>query len=402
MLSLFLLTLVYDKINIRQKIPLLVMFSVFLILSHYSIGYYLIILSASSIIFIPIILWYEKSKLKSIYSNNNFYFPNIYFLTLIIAVIITWFWYIGSGTVNEGISILSQRIIAEGKDILGPNVIKSPYINSAFGLGFFESPISNQIFRIFQYLVQILISIGLLYAVLKPKYINFNYLLFSISSLIFLLLAITVPWISIYINIQRIFFLSLIILSPFAIIGGIFTYQILLKIFKYLKSYINITIFNSYFNPKDKQINALILIFFILCGYFLFNVGFIFAIQNGSQKDITTMRIPVSASLSYGNINTAYYSSEEYIGAQRIAMFSNPNDLIYSDPFFSTDLISTWHPNVSPFPLNISMIPENSFLFLRDWDIKSNSIYVRDLESKVVNCSYMNIGRDYMNLWKNE
>lgn len=385
---IILLILDHDLLPV-QKTILAISFSFSLIVSHYAMSYIcLIIFFATYLLFAFFRLLVNRGTLDKI--KNRFSFIDIAtykmwakthnlniftlsFICLFIVIAISWSLYIAKGSGFVSVSVLGKNIFENISNFLDP-ATKSPLIESALGGGFLSAPLLNKIYRIVQYSTQLLIVVGFVGVLIQPARFSKEYVLLSLTNMIFLVASILVPFLSIWMNMSRIYFVLLVVLSPFCIIG----WGIIWNVFARIKG----KLFSALDSPKiiydwkfgKTKINIqTVYVLLILIPYFLFNVGFVFACGGFTEETRDQCRIPSSASLSYGKIDTGYHTESEIRGAMRVPKIINSKSIVYADKWIGYDIVSVWHSNTRVF----TFAPEesyNGYAYFRKWNIDKKVI----------------------------
>ncbi|MDD5311767.1 MAG: DUF2206 domain-containing protein [Dehalococcoidia bacterium] len=170
-----------------------------------------------------------------------------------------------------------------------------PLTNTAIGLDFFTSSTGGQVWRVFQYLVEICLIIGSLLLFFNPtvlgEKLRAEYLALTGTSILILLGLFIVPIYGWGMGSVRIWHITLIVMSPLFVLGGAFLVKQLAKLASFVVS-------------KFKQIELSSNIFdyvkynviLIVIPYFLFNSGIFFELCGITQT--ATIDIPYSIALS--------------------------------------------------------------------------------------------------------
>jgi len=392
--SLLILSMFTNKINLFQKTSLAIIFSISLVVSHYAISYICLFIFVLSYILyilskklIESKVWmFLKSKFNFIENNKNYYdyMPTITifsltFLILYLIITLSWYMYTGSGAAfNNPVNLVNHIFMSIG-DFLDPSK-KSSVIETALGGGFLTAPILRKIWLFFQYLTELFIVVGFINVVIKQKVLSREYIFLSSSCFIFLLFCIIAPFMSFAMNMPRIFFVLLIILAPYCIVGGEVTWK---KFIGLINNICNIAVKRKN-HIKGFEFEKVFLVA-VLIPYFLFNVGFIFEVGGYTEKTRELVRIPSSESLSYGKVDTGYYSKQEVTGALRVSQFLRDDRKIFADKWYGNDLVSAWRQNVLQYPEDLK-IPDQAYAFLRGWNIHHDEIrvYTKERKSKYV------------------
>jgi len=390
-LVLIILLLVDEKLDGWKKIFLGTVFSLSLFVAHYATGYiflgmllllWLIIASINYCVKqkkfegLKIVLKKIRIEIKTDTMIKYSFITGTYVLLNIVFALL-WYMYVGSGSPFVSIVQIGNGIIKNITDFFDPSVQGG--VTSALGAGFFSAPYIGKIYRIIQYLTQALIIIGLVRSINNKKGLKTRYLVLSSVAIIILILFMVLPIVSISISTERMYFILLIILSPYCILGGEYIFIVIINLINKFKK--KLIIYN---NVKFQKIYFT----FLIVPYFAFYIGLVFLIMGYTQKDINI--IPSSAVLSYTNIDTGYYSKQEVIVAQELPKIVDYNDIVYADHYFGTDLINAWHQNSEDIPSDLK-INTNEYIFLRKWDIDKNEIIVSEWQHSREYYKYINM-----------
>jgi uncharacterized membrane protein len=381
-LVLLILLLIDEKIARSKKTILGIVLSLSLFVSHYATGYIFLGIFLSLWLIIFSINYFYRHKvfdyLKVVLGKLNIENKSIniiddsfltgYFIILNIVFALAWYMYVGSGSPFVSVAQLGNSIIKNITDFLNPSLQGGTV--SALGIGFFSASLISKIYRVLQYGTQVLIIIGYVGSLYNKKRFNIKYLVLSGVSIIILFLFILLPFASLAISTVRMYFIVLIVISPYCVLGGeCFCKWIISIIVKLRKEIIiyNETIFLN--------------IFYIafLVPYFAFNFGLVFLAMGFKQNDINI--IPSSAVLSYNDIDSGYYTKQEVEAAQVLAQVVDQRNIVYAD-YYGYDLISAWHKNAEYTPSTLKINPDD-YLFLRKWEIDKNQLIVSQGKDKL-------------------
>ena len=309
--ELFLVLLIFlfldEKIGKLQKRVLVIVFTIGLVVSHYSTSYVYI--------FIISIAWVLSLFVKKKTQITKGY--------VILTFVMAFFWAIftsASSLFNDIVRFGVGRFNALFAEFFNPNTRQADVLR-AIGMGGPAESFGHTIGRYFNYLAELFIMVGFIAIILMRKRsreeYNFRqeYILFSYGGMIMLLMSIIVPYFASALNMTRIYHLMLFFLAPFFIIGGVIMFKCPLKIL----------------GKWAKHVNLTALVTIVLIFYFLFNIGFIYEI---------TGDVPFSSALSMDRIkNTSspvifyskYTCGGEVYGAEWLGKNRNSSFEIYSD-----------------------------------------------------------------------
>jgi len=382
---LLVLILTDKRIALRKSSILYILFTISLVVSHYavSMNWILIVILTSSIYILL------NVDIVQIFSNRNISYNiraltgaiSIYHICFLVAIFLVWYMYVGFSAlfsvVHAGGSIIENLV--SFMDISS----KSPMIPSAMGVGFWDAPTQSKLYRLLQYAAQGFIIIGVLKSIYSRSYHKLD-TCFQIAAIVFLIASIVLPFMSIIQNVARIYFITLIFLAPCCIYGAYQVYHGLCRLYGGLQQY-SLSIFNyRLIFPKKKNIPQhtegrlfyASLVLFFLIPFFLFNVGFMFDIGGFNQDTRALARIPNSDILSYAKLDTGYHVPGEIILGLKIPQYLNSSNQVYADTWAGYDIVSADYNNALNIPQGLQM-PEDSYLFMRSWNINAYALMVR-------------------------
>ena len=241
-------------------------------------------------------------------------------------------------------------------------------VKAAVGLDFGSVSTQGKVFRIFQYITQIFIIVGFIMLLFKRRRLGFSreHIVFSLVSVLILAACIFSPGFSSTMNATRIYHLTLFILAPVFILGGESIWMGIRSLFRKVK-------LNT--NYIDEQTSFNIFILAVLIPYFLFTSGFIFEITK--QKVIDSLDTPFSYALSSYRVDIGgVANSKDLICTDWLAMHLVNEHYLYADLHGS--LLIEDYPLLAhkrrPLPSNIEELSNDNYVFLRTWNIESQSI----------------------------
>ncbi len=362
-----LILLMIDKIKIKEKSFLSVLFAFSLIVSHYGLSY-IYLLSA---IFVIIILILIDHRSYFIYENT----PKKGGITLTFVIlfsVLVYFWY----TYNSSSSAFSS-VVHIGNHIVGS--ISTDFLTpgSTQPLQILQNGTISPLRSIEKYLdllSQFFIFIGIIKLLNERKSVKMDieYVVFCFIMFIVLIAGIIIPYFASALDSSRLYQISLIFLAPICIIGGIEFFRIISKFiisinkrFKVSSLQISDISFNGRFKVRSLHILAIFLVIF-----FSFNSGLVYQIANDHP-----MSVSLSTNITDLNDKSIYYTNlntfEEDIYAAQWLNNSYDNSTFYTD-YISRNIINygglEFYESVgnrtqfiSP---NITNLGKNSILYL--------------------------------------
>lgn len=329
-LVLILMVIISNKLNTFNKSILLIIFGFSLILSHYGVSYIFIF----SLFFVMICSFFYGKKgykknfqhlrriiLKTETSTENSGFPkncninNITGYYALVCFIFLILWYLNTSKlvlIRSPVLIL-HTIFDNLSELLNPTSVQGMNLILTTTI----SPLHN-ISKFIHLGTQILIILGFLFTFVNKRNSKFKleYLFFSLSVLMLLILGISLPFFASSYNTSRIFHISLVLLSPFYIIGALICLKV---IFSYIIT-----------NNKIKIVKySYFFISTLLALYLLFNSGLLYELFNDDPTSPTLNR----------TLDAPFFNDQEVVGS--IWLFSNKNsNIIYADEIRTLILIS--------------------------------------------------------------
>ena len=382
--ALLLLLLTEKKIYSRQRSILYLIFTISLVISHYSvsINWILIVILASSIYFIK--KTYDAQTASNLSQKNkswkNFILSDLnrssYYIIFPIVIFIAWYMYMSFSTFSNVMG--AGNSIIEHFALFTDTSSKSSTISVAMGAGFWEAPPYSKLYRLLQYASQGFIIIGLMSNIFSQGFQRVG-VRFRAAAIIFLVTSMFLPFISIFQNMPRLYFFTLFFLSPCCVIGAYQAYRWSCQLLRTLLKRISEIIDFQPINENNRRLRPssgnrpfyILLTLTFLIPFFFFNSGLVFAIQGVNEDTRSIAQIPGSNILSYGKINPEYHNVGEVTLGSKLPEFLN--NWVYADMPVGYDLVSAWYGKPSYLSYGYQL-PENSYLFMRSWDIDHHII----------------------------
>lgn len=312
MFATILFLIITSRMALKYRVPLLISCSILGMMFHYVTG--------------PIILFYTGCALILLIFYRRRTFPLKWLGLVVIVLIITFVGYFSNVASGEGfnnvVSTATGRIEAispftpvettppststsePGKTSPATVVPATNYlekqerlVKTALGMDFMDASPLGKLFRIFQFLTQLCIILGCIYFVRNRKQISAEYLTFVVASVFIILACLFWPRLSAIVNVTRLYHLSLFLLAPACILGGLFIF-------------------------RKPQVLALCL----LIPYFLFTSGIIFEVTK--QEDISTVDIPYSIALSHQRVDITEIPTVNDIAVRDWAVSQNLGQML--------------------------------------------------------------------------
>ena len=316
MLALCLYLIMVSKLRYKIRIPLLVTLGTLGAMFHYVMG--------------PAILFYLGVSFVFLLFFKRRVFP-VKWLALVIALVTisstVYYSSVAQGISLECITGVSSSYVTQSKAwtgevgttraTAGGEIIEvggesteetepttfldrtSPLIRTAWGADFMAVNTWGKVFRVFQYITQVAIVVGLVYLIIKRKRYSAEFLSFCGASVMLLMACMFIPTFAGLLNATRFYHLSLFFLAPVFVLGATVIFR-----------------------------NIKVVTVCLIIPYYLFTSGFIFEVTQ--QTDISRVNMPYAVSLSNHRIDMIGVFTSNDIAVRDWA-FDNELGWIYAD-----------------------------------------------------------------------
>jgi len=327
--GLVILLMIDRRLNMLCRTILATLFSIGVITSHYGLGTGYLGYVLSSIIIIYLLksrigcrIWQfiigKNRLLPDLKLPSAFSIKSAIFLISISSVfLVAYYSTIASGVAMGGLQLITYTMnnIFQSLTNITTSTITSiptdnhsvlnailntvypvePLTNTAMGLDFLTASTGGQIWRIFQYLVEICLIIGSLVLFFNPtvlgEKIRAEYLALTATSILILLGLFVLPIYGWGMGSVRIWHITLIIMSPLFVLGGAFLARQSAKLISLVVSKVK-----QIKLPPNIMDYVKYNVILIVIPYFLFNSGVFFELCGITQT--ATIDIPYSIALS--------------------------------------------------------------------------------------------------------
>lgn len=230
--ALSIMVFLSPNINDMVKKLLFIIFTVALIISHYSSGYVYFFMLLSSIFIMFCLNFINKRKNKDIGVIGINPFLTIGLLFFSFSVIFLWYSQLTGASFDNGISFLGKTFGKLNNFFLLES--RDPTTYQALGSTLSNAPLIRYINFITSWASIIFIAAGILTVLislldlktLKERFklnsspINVDFLSLSISSFVIMAAAVIVPFVLVFYSLPRLYYLLIVILAIFFILGG--------------------------------------------------------------------------------------------------------------------------------------------------------------------------------------
>jgi uncharacterized membrane protein len=256
-LVLSILLIVDKKIPTQKKRILFLIFGAAIVVSHYALSYFYIVLIFFTFIFMR--KWREPSSSKELVGAVS--------VLLLFAMTFTWYLYVSDAPLMKLSADVRRIYYNFVTDILNPRA-RSPQLTTLTSV---PSNIVSTIHRIVFYVQNIFIFIGVAELFLKKKKSEFDprYRFMAILCMLIMLLCLAIPNLATSFQLTRFYAITIIFLAPFFCFGGIAVFNLIKNLAKQSVSQSKMFSYLSHRNLGIKMVS------FVLILSFLFSVGFI-------------------------------------------------------------------------------------------------------------------------------
>lgn len=382
-----LLLLFFESYEMKKSI-LIIIFLFSLIMSHYSLSYIFIFYLLLFLVFSYFLK--TKNKIKSIKIENITI--TLLFFSLVLAV--SWYLYMSKGEAFMAILKIGNHVYGSFfTELISPEA-RGVEISKFIG-GSLISPL-HELARDLYRITVLFIIVGFIGSIIKSLRLNFKllnflkspmtvkkpYLILSLISIMILIATVVFPRFITGFNMDRMYFISLFILSPFCIIGG-------MTIIKWIDGILCIIKMKIATKEFSLNINPLKLItIFIIIPYFLFNVGFIYEVTDDPYPTSIALSFEKMKNSNDTNLKSSFYSQYTSLKDVSIANWilknRNIKKIIYADEnevniLVGYGIVSEKNYFKKPFdqvyPLKSNLnIQKGSYIVLGTYNIEGNLI----------------------------
>jgi uncharacterized membrane protein len=393
-LALLIMLLVTQRLHTVQKIIMGCLFAASIVVSHYATGFIGFIYMG---LFLPFIYILQSRWFKTIWSwlssksgglplpgkqvhpaviwiiVGSFFVAGFAWYILVASGVnlgvLSWLWSSQTGTPTSGISTIPEGQASGFFDFGARDVL----IRTAMGLDFFQATIQGKIFRILQLTTQLLIILGILRLIFKPKGLNFSveYISLCVTSCLLLAASVFIRGFADPLNITRMYHITLITLAPFCILGGEVIWLAVTAAWRKLKLTKPATPTNE--GIGDRRYPAFITLA-VLIPYFLLTSGLVYEITRQDTTDsidtpysiaLSSYRIDFSGLFNLQDGYAAYWLSQHSDDKTSLVTDQHANRIIQFYEFSGT---------IGGISLDASSPAANSYIYLTRWNVEKNEL----------------------------
>jgi len=232
--------------------------------------------------------------------------------------------------------------------------------------------VQGKVFRVFQYITELLLVVGFLRLVFKPRRLRFitEYIAFSVINVVLLATSLFIPYFADPLNITRMYHIALITLAPFCILGGEAVWSgISLTWHKMKRSIANFKV-----DGEDNETALRIIALGVLIPYFLLTSGFIYEVTG--QKVTDKADTPYSIALSSYRLDLAgIFSLQDGAAAEWLSENAGDSANVYVDSHTGKLLrFCDYSGKLELLPQDAGKLMPDSYIYLSTWNTTQNEL----------------------------
>ncbi|MCL0094698.1 DUF2206 domain-containing protein [Dehalococcoidales bacterium] len=367
--ALSILLFLDNRMAAPKRAALLIVFGFSIVVSHYSLSYFYMFYLILALFLLSLA---KSNSLLNVWSRLNGRFskgngsaeiatppPNpartipsirISFVILFVVFGLTWIMYTTAGFALSHIVGIGYHLFHSVGELFIAGT-RDLYALQALGLAPMRGTgLEWEMARVIQYVTQLFIVVGVSGLVFNLGKTRFHpvYIAMTLVSTLLLAMSIILPYFTVFFAMSRIYFITLLFLAPFCILGGI-------TIFRWLFRLVPIRAFRTSSNP----IYLKLVVMLVLIPYFLFNTGFIFEV-----RDVT----PTSVALNY-EMDAQRFNEQELLAKTWLVYHKEMQAKVLADPFGWFLLSGHIWNQVRVFRSETLKIPDNAYVYLRSLNV---------------------------------
>jgi len=303
-LALLFCSMLSENLNQFNSSILMIVFAASLIFSHYGVSYLYIIIFLA-VYLILIILNKYKSRIQIITQNDNknsIKKLSLTFVLFSVTLALAWYFYTSSSSAFTSLVHIVYNIYsAISGELLTPETPQ--------GLNLLLTEQSTFLHNITKYLTiitQFFVLIGLVKILFGKTRFTEEYRIFALVNFSILILSIILPFFSKSFGTVRLYHLTLIILSPLCILGGLYIFDILSSLLKRIRT----------ISLNKQQSFKIMTIFLVIVFYF--NSGVVYEISQNPSKSLSLSqeRIKHGSIKEKAEFYAVYINDQDYYGIE--------------------------------------------------------------------------------------
>ena len=371
-LVLLILAMIDKDMNKIKRSVLFILFGFSLVTSHYGLSYiYLFCLISAWLLLVfvdsPAMQnlrddFYSKFGRKSEKPAGNPTSSNMgdrtissTFVLLFIIFTLTWYMYVSSSSAFNAIVRIGDHMASSiFTDFLNPE--------AAQGLGRILMETVSPLHSVTKYLhllSQFFIAVGVITLLLKPKEMKFKdeYFAFSLVNFVICLGAVGLPYFASALRTERLYQITLTILAPFCVIGGITVFRMVSRVVR-----------ASWTEQRVKNSLKVLSVFFAI--FLLFNSGLVYELVKDHPGSISLSQEWIK---QYGDVEAkvgfygGYIPEEDVFGARWLSKNKDDTTKVYADRTRKDNVLNSYGMMPREFPVlsnTTTKIEKDAYVYL--------------------------------------
>jgi uncharacterized membrane protein len=284
--------------------------------------------------------------------SNNYTLLDKAFIAFLVVFAITWFFYMTQSSIFDATFGTIFAVTGAIGDLFDPVASQGTMVIMS------NLPIFQSIEKYCFLISQMFIVVGVVALFFGKNKFNNEFKLFSIITLLVLILSVVLPYVGSSLNVDRIFHIALFFLSVFFVTG-------FLIMIRYVSKFLKL-------NIKSKETSLYILSVFLII-FFLFSSSLVYQIFD-QEKD---GRFALDNTVKFASLNQAEIGSIEWLYSSDYSNYTIYTDNTFFNPvgsFRSRDVDNSENV-VGLSNNNIDINFNNSYIFLAPYNIMTNQYY---------------------------
>jgi len=360
-LSVFLL--VDKSMGLRKRTVPFMIFSVGVVVSHYSTSYIYVLF-----IVLTFVLSYR-------FGNGGVLTKEV--VLFLCSVTFSWYIYISNSAFLGLTNAIGNMTTSFSRDMFSTSA-RSNYAFTALNPNTSTS-IVGLIHRLLVYCQNGLILIGVLMQFIRKKETRFarEYRYISVLSMLLLVLGLVVPNLAPTLRFERFYSITLLFLAPFFIVGGLAISEFIKSLSSRLLSSFRMPIFGELRSAIPRSL-SLQLVTLLLVATFLFQVGFVSHVTGTAS---VSLPLDLNRRITSNDLKVLLVLYEVYIPEQDV--FSarwclqrvDPESAVYADYYAMKGVLKAYAlRNIWSVLSNYTAMERGAFIYLTYCNIRHNTI----------------------------
>lgn len=355
-MALLFVVLLSKKLSPAERNICFLIFSISLVVSHYSTAYIFLFFMSSAWI-----LFFIRKKTTEYITLSK--------VAAFFLITFAWYIYTSQSAAYTSLLTFGNKVYIELGDFFD---ISSRGKGVLMGLGLAEAPSAwNYLSRGIAYTLQIFMVIGYLALITKKTLTRFNkeYATFSFVSGILLGFCIIVPRFATTLNMERFYHLLLFFLAPLCLVGVETTIAYLLPAVK-----------RKFVSRRKADFYAVVLLCIIVIPYLFFQTNLVYEVVGSKSWSLPLSRYRMEPRILY--LDLMYIEEYDVFGAKWLAQHIDiENQTVYADKLAVLGVLTSYgmlYRGYIDIVSNRSRILPGDFIYLCRMNLDSRVVFTRE------------------------